>query len=67
MTEIITLKKWDKLTRHQKALLISFIDSLLKKQAKFISENGFDNSTCVKGTELYNPYIATEHDKSYHT
>lgn len=65
MAEIITLTKWNKLTRYQRRLLVEFLNGLLTRQSKKSSNYGFDNSTCVNGTELNNPYITTKQDKSY--
>ena len=60
IAEIIPLKKWNKLNRRQRILLVSFIDGQLKKLPNFIDGNGFDNSTYDNGTKLNNPFI---HDK----
>lgn len=63
MAEIITLIKWNKLTRYQKRLLTEFINGLLTRQSKKSEFYGFDNSTYVNGTELNNMYNTTKHDK----
>jgi len=63
MMEIIALKKWNKLTQYQRRLLVEFINGLLARQSKKSEIYGFDNSTCVNGTELNKPYITTKRYK----
>ena len=63
MMEIIALKKWNKLTRFQRRLLVEFINGLLARQSKNSQDYGFDNSTYVNGTELIKKPSGTIHNK----